>query len=40
VLLSAPDAGIARDYAAYREKNRATLETYLSDFVVPSAPSH
>jgi tetratricopeptide (TPR) repeat protein len=40
VLLSAPDAGIARDYAAYREKNRATLETYLSDFVVPSVPSH
>jgi tetratricopeptide (TPR) repeat protein len=40
VLLNAADAGIAQDYDAYREKNRSTLETYLSDFVVPPAPSH
>jgi tetratricopeptide (TPR) repeat protein len=35
VLLNAADDGIAQDYAAYREKNRAKLEQYLSEFVVP-----
>ena len=35
VLLSAPDRGIAVDYIPYREKYRARLEQYLSDFVVP-----
>jgi len=39
VLLNAADEGIAHDYGTYREKNRTTLETYLSDFVVPPAPS-
>jgi tetratricopeptide (TPR) repeat protein len=39
VLLSAPDAGIVKDYDAYREKNRAKLEEYLSAFVVPPAPT-
>jgi tetratricopeptide (TPR) repeat protein len=38
VLLSAADAGIATDYAEYRENNRAKLEQYLSQFVVPPAP--
>lgn len=38
VLLNAADEGIARDYPAYREKNRSNLETFLSDFVVPPAP--
>jgi tetratricopeptide (TPR) repeat protein len=38
VLLNAADAGIAQDYEAYREKNRAKLEEYLSTFVVPPAP--
>ncbi|MFI5104421.1 MAG: tetratricopeptide repeat protein, partial [Terriglobales bacterium] len=38
VLLDAPDEGIMQDYAAYREKNRAKLEEYLSTFVVPAAP--
>ncbi len=36
VLLNAADAGIARDYPAYREKNRAKLEEYLSMFVAPA----
>jgi hypothetical protein len=39
VLLSAPDQGIARDYEAYREHNRDKLTEYLSDFIVPPAPS-
>ncbi|MGA8366601.1 MAG: tetratricopeptide repeat protein [Candidatus Acidiferrales bacterium] len=38
VLLSAPDEGIAKDYEAYREKNRSKLEQYLGQFVVPPAP--
>jgi len=38
VLLNAADEGIAQDYEGYRQKNRSTLETYLSDFVVPAAP--
>ena len=40
VLLGAADEGIARDYDAYREKNRSALEAYLNDFVVPPAPKH
>ncbi len=35
VLLGAADAGIAVDYVAYRSKNRAKLEEYLSTYVVP-----
>ena len=37
VLLNGADEGIAHDYAAYREKNRAQLEQYLSEFVAPEA---
>lgn len=39
VLFSLGDAGIAEDYAAYRENNRSKLETYMDQFVVPM-PSH
>lgn len=39
ILLSAADEGISKDYPAYREKNRAKLEEYLSKFVVPPAPA-
>ena len=39
VLFSLGDAGIAQDYAAYRENNRSKLETYMDQFVVPM-PSH
>jgi tetratricopeptide (TPR) repeat protein len=39
VLVSAADAGIAHDYEAYRQQNRAKLEEYLSEFVVPPAPA-
>ncbi len=39
VLLSAPDQGIAADYAAYRDLHRDQLEKYLSLFVIPAAPS-
>jgi hypothetical protein len=35
VLLSSADQGIAQDYAAYREKDRAKLIEYLADFVAP-----
>ena len=35
VLFSLGDAGIARDYAAYRARNRDKLEEYLDKFVVP-----
>jgi len=38
VLLSAPDQGIAADYAAYRAQHREQLEQYLAQFVVPPAP--
>lgn len=40
VLLNAADEGIAKDYEGYREKNRAGLEQYLSQFVVPATPSN
>jgi len=35
VLFSLGDDDIARDYAPYREKNRAKLEEYMDRFVVP-----
>jgi tetratricopeptide (TPR) repeat protein len=35
VLFSLGDAGIARDYAAYRAQSRNKLEEYLDRFVVP-----
>jgi tetratricopeptide (TPR) repeat protein len=37
VLFSLGDAGIARDYAAYRASNRKKLGEYLDKFVVPPA---
>jgi thioredoxin-like negative regulator of GroEL len=38
VLFSLGDAGIARDYAAYRANNRDKLEEFMNKFVV--APAH
>jgi hypothetical protein len=35
VLFSLGDAGISRDYAGYRAKNRQKLEEYMGRFVVP-----
>lgn len=37
VLFSLGDAGIARDYDAYRAQHRAELEEYMDKFVVPPA---
>jgi tetratricopeptide (TPR) repeat protein len=39
ILLNAADQGIAQDYVAYRAQHRRQLEDYLSEFVVPPAPS-
>ena len=39
ILLNGADEGISKDYDAYREKNRAKLELYLSQFVVPPVPA-
>lgn len=39
VLLTRPDAGIAKDYAAYREKNREKLRRYLDEYVIPKLPA-
>ena len=39
VLFSLGDAGIARDYKAYRAANRAKLEEYMDKFVMPPAPA-
>lgn len=36
VLFSLGDAGIARDYTAYRARNRQKLEDYMDKFVVPA----
>ena len=36
VLFSLGDDGIAKDYTAYRGKNRDKLETYMDKFVMPS----
>jgi tetratricopeptide (TPR) repeat protein len=38
VLFSLGDDDIARDYTAYRSKNRDKLETYMDKFVIPPAP--
>jgi tetratricopeptide (TPR) repeat protein len=37
VLLAKPDAGIAKDYEAYRKENREKLRKYLDEWVVPKA---
>ena len=37
VLFSLGDEGIAKDYVAYRAKNRDKLETYMDNFVMPPA---
>jgi tetratricopeptide (TPR) repeat protein len=39
VLFSLGDDDIARDYNAYRSKNRDKLETYMDKFVMPPAPA-
>jgi tetratricopeptide (TPR) repeat protein len=39
VLFSLGDDGIARDYIAYRNKNRDKLESYMDKFVMPPAPA-
>jgi hypothetical protein len=39
VLFSLGDDGIAKDYQAYRNKNREKLETYMDKFVMPPAPA-
>lgn len=38
VLFSLGDDGIARDYVAYRARNRDKLEAYMNKFVMPPAP--
>jgi Flp pilus assembly protein TadD len=38
VLFSLGDEGIAKDYAAYRAKNRDKLEIYMDKFVMPPPP--
>jgi len=41
VLISAPDRDIAsNEYVPYREQHRDQLEAYLSQFIVPPAPSN
>ena len=40
VLFSLGDDGIAKDYVAYRAKNRDKLETYMDVFVMPPAPAN
>jgi len=39
VLFSLGDDGIAKDYIAYRAKNRVKLEAYMDKFVMPPAPA-
>jgi tetratricopeptide (TPR) repeat protein len=39
ILFSLGDDGIAKDYAAYRAKNRDKLEAYMDKFVMPPAPA-
>jgi tetratricopeptide (TPR) repeat protein len=39
VLFSLGDDDIAKDYVAYRAKNRNKLEAYMDKFVMPPAPS-
>jgi tetratricopeptide (TPR) repeat protein len=38
VLFNRADAGIARDYAGYREVHRDLLRRYLAEYVVPKTP--
>jgi len=38
VLFNRADAGIAKDYAAYRDAHRDVLRRYLDEYVVPKAP--
>lgn len=40
ILFSLGDDDIARDYDAYRAKNRAKLEAYMDKFVIPPAPEN
>jgi hypothetical protein len=39
VLFSLGDDGIAKDYVAYRAKDRLKLEDYIDKFVIPPAPA-
>ncbi len=39
ILFSLGDAGIAKDYSAYRAAHRDKLEEYMDTFVVPPAPA-
>lgn len=39
VLISAADQDLAKDYEAYRDKNRDKLREYLSTYIVPPAPA-
>lgn len=39
VLFSLGDEGIAKDYVAYRAKNRDKLKSYMDKFVMPPAPA-
>lgn len=39
ILFSLGDAGIAKDYSAYRAAHRDKLEEYMDKFVVPPAPA-
>ena len=39
ILFSLGDAGIAKDYSAYREAHRDKLEEYMDKFVVPPTPT-
>jgi hypothetical protein len=38
VLFSLGDDGIAKDYVAYRARNRDKLEAYMDQFAIPPAP--
>ncbi len=40
ILINRADAGIAQDYAAYRDKNRDKLRQYLDEYVVPKTPTN
>ena len=39
ILISAPDQGIAQDYAAYRQSHRELLHDYIDRFVVHGGPA-
>jgi hypothetical protein len=39
VLFSLGDEDVARDHKAYRAANRAKLEEYMDQFVMPPAPT-